>query len=680
VVAADPAAPAAHLARAGALAASGDRSAAEAALEAAIARLLDEPSLYVAYAKLAAEDGRAETAAARRAAARQRLGPVPALVCAEAAELRDQGRPDAARALLTDALRAAPESFELLHDLARLAAQAGDWPCAETCWRSIMTHHAYIPWVPGELAQAITAQGRTAEADAVLAAACEAHPQDFGIAAAWARLPSAAKDWPEAQRRWARLREKFPAEGHPLWQQGIALRESGDTEAARALFLLGAEHYPADASFPHDLARMAEAERDFPAAERWWRILVGLTPQVWWAHIGLAEAIRAQDRAAEAEAVLLAAQQALPDEAALGLHHARLAVLRHDWAAAEPRFRDLAARFPHLADAPLGLAMALRALGRPDEATEILRQGLADHPDHAGFAQALGQQPEPREAASPQADFAAACAWAREASEAQDWPEARRRWASLRERFPAEGHPCWQEGIALREQGRRDEARALFLDGAALFPTDASFPHDLARLAEARGDHAEAEACWRRYVGLEPRVWWGWVGIASALRAQGQVAAAEAVLQQGSEACPETPACLEVLADWARQRRDWAEAERRAAVLADRLPDAWQGLWGQAVGLREQGRTDDAHALLLRGAERHPDITTYAHDLARLAEARADWAEAERWWRRFLALDQRPPWAHGALAHALFMQGEAAAGDAYLRDVLARHPDQLEFH
>jgi tetratricopeptide (TPR) repeat protein len=242
-----------------ALARAGDHAGADEALAAAIAHLPDEPRLHADYAVMAARDGRAEVAAARWAAARQRFGPHPTLAWGEANWLRGQGRLAEARAILGPASQAAPDNAGLRHELGHLAAQERDWPEAERCWRVVLTLRPLVGWAYGELARALREQGRAAEATDLLAEAWANHPREFWIGAAWARDASEARDWPEARRRWALLRAGFPAEALPVWQEGIALREAGETEQARALFAAGAERFPADPNFPRDLARLAEA-------------------------------------------------------------------------------------------------------------------------------------------------------------------------------------------------------------------------------------------------------------------------------------------------------------------------------------------------------------------------------------------------------------------------------------
>jgi predicted Zn-dependent protease len=772
-----------------------------------------------------------------------------------------------------------------------------------------------------------------------------AHPPDFIAACAWAQEATEARDWPEARQRWSLLQYKFPAESHPLWQAGIALREAGHVAAARDLFLAGAERYPAASSFPHDLARLAEVEHDWPEAERWWRRFLELDAQPWWAHNALVRARLAQGARLDALAILqarytgdepadphgmadaiellgaslepamlplieqlesrLAPHVASAETAHIGLAYARAARFLEKFDDYRTRAEMLAARLPHegfvretlhsacelaprdedlraaspnqvllggaarrgasdgfhetdwLCFESLGgggtrggcefgllqrsvgeplsllrwasiepeqLAQALerrfeglgnpatlsietqghydwRAVetvynirmdhthldrqtvsretaarqvltrlkflarklikdlgesekiflyrlggGVPDEpmlqrlsramaaygASRLLvvgedaavpdridyrepapnlllavrpdttsRHGLALEPRLPGWRQIcehalLWQRgvfrlpvrlPYPGSgnwaelfadgSEDISADFGIACIWARQATDARDWLEAQRRWALLRARFPAEPHALWQEGVALREAGALDDAAALWQKGSARFPRDTSFTHELARLAESRADWPAAECWWRAFLGIEPELWWAHTGLGNALSQQDRIEDAEDVLQAAQGRLPTEAAILLALARLAERRRDWPEAERRFARLAEHFPDAVDGLWGSAAALREQGRLDEAERQLREGAARHPRHGGFVHDMARLAETRGDWAAAEHHWRNFLALEPHFWWAHTSLAAALLMQHRAEDAEVVLRDARDALPDEI---
>ena len=82
-------------------------------------------------------------------------------------------------------------------------------------------------------------------------------------------------------------------------------RENGRIADARGMLERAAGRFPASPAILHDAARASEAMRDWPSAERHWRAFLDLAPQMWWAHTGLANALREQGRPRDADAVLM---------------------------------------------------------------------------------------------------------------------------------------------------------------------------------------------------------------------------------------------------------------------------------------------------------------------------------------------------------------------------------------
>ena len=106
--------------------------------------------------------------------------------------------------------------------------------------------------------------------------------------------------------------------------------------------------------------------------------------------------------------------------------------------------------------------------------------------------------------------------------------------------------------------------------------------------------------------------------------------------------------------------------------MADRFPDAWEGPVGQARILREQGRLDEAQALLALTLERFPEATEPLRYMAVFAEAARDWPTAERCWRGLLAIEPGPSRGYVGLALALREQQRTAEADEILTEQLER--------
>jgi tetratricopeptide (TPR) repeat protein len=590
VVAAEPAVWWTHTDLARALERFGDIAAADEALGNAIARLPDELGLYADYAELAARDDRADDAATRWAAARARFGPAPMLARRETDWLRDQGRLDEAKALLEAAYRQSPLDLDLLKALGQVSSWQGDFAQAEAWWRAVLARQPQLAAAHSALALVLRRLDRVDDAEALLAQAMAVHPQSFDLAAAWARDAAECKDWPEARRRWAVVCERFPAEGHAWWQEGIALREAGHTEEARAHFLAGAERFPTDPSFPHDLALLAEARADHPEAERCWRRYIELAPGNPGGWVSVVNSLRHQGRAADAESLILGLEQKF---------------------SANPVFLQTRAN------------------------------------------------------------------WARQA---KDWHAAERLAALLLERFPAGWQGLHTQAMIAADRDRLDEARALLLRGTELHPKIVDFPIDLARVAERRQDLPDAERWWRRLIRVQPGIGWAWAALADNLLKQDQPEAAEASLLQAAAALPDDPAHLLRWAALAEPRGDWPEAERRYRVVQVHMPENSQALRGLAWAVHQQGRLPEAAQILQSANRRQPKVAGYAHDLAQMAAQGGNLAEATRWWSAATAAQPRAGWTQGALALTLELQGRVAEADDQLRAAIQAHPTSRELH
>jgi tetratricopeptide (TPR) repeat protein len=163
---------------------------------------------------------------------------------------------------------------------------------------------------------------------------------------------------------------------------------------------------------------------------------------------------------------------------------------------------------------------------------------------------------------------------------------------------------------------------------------------------------------------------------AATLRRLGQLEFACAVLVDATANFPNDAAPWHDMARLAEELREWSLAEgcwHRFLALDERQ---WWAFTSLATTLREQGREDEAEAVLRSAATRFPDETQPFHDLARLAEARRRWAEAEEHWQRYLALDDSHWWAHTALAEALGNQRYWEKANSVLATAQGLFPDQ----
>ncbi len=197
------------------------------------------------------------------------------------------------------------------------------------------------------------------------------------------------------------------------------------------------------------------------------------------------------------------------------------------------------------------------------------------------------------------------------------------------------------------------------------------------RQAERREDWLAAETLWRSAIVLDDGLAAAHTGLATALRRQGRVTEAEAVLHNAVTQLPPDPEHLQVYAELAHMRQDWVAAEHRWQIMREHFPHIWYSYTGGAVALREQGRNAESVALLVDGTPRFPWEPAFPQELARLAADRADWPAAEGLWRAALAFDARPWWVHSELATALANQGKLADAETVLFDAQAAHPTEV---
>jgi tetratricopeptide (TPR) repeat protein len=401
---------------------------------------------------------------------------------ARATAARERGNTDEARALLESAAQLFPQAVVPKHELARMAEAGRDWPEAERWWREFAAIAPDIWWGPTQIANTLRLQERFADADVVLAEAAERFPYELLVLISYARMADTRRDWPEAGLRWAMITARFPDVVDGVTGQGRALREQGQSDEARALLEGAAERFPTSIGPVHELARLAEVTRDWPAAERWWREAQILDAQSWPGYVRLATALREQQRIAEAEEVLSSQFERHAGEPIIFIEHAMLAERSADWPEALRRWDVVTSRFPDRWDSYVGRARALRQHGDFPAAELVLTDALerfptATQPVHdlvrlaealnewsaaeyywrrylsldpspwwayLGLATALRQQQriaEAEEVLSSQFEHHAGqpiifIEHARLAERSTDWPEAASRWDDVLTRFP----------------------------------------------------------------------------------------------------------------------------------------------------------------------------------------------------------------------------------------------------
>ena len=498
------------------------------------------------------------------------------------------------------------------------ASQAdGDLDAAEQCCAQaieqdphpdLLTQHATLARARGDLATAIHRWEilRKAAPDRqdgyVEAAKCLRDLGDFATATqlletAMAQLPHAeapliehawlaqiAKDWPAALDRWQSVRSRLPQHHVGFTAGAIALREAGRTLEAETLLDEALTRFPDQADVLSERAVLAQARRAWPEAAERWHALRRIAPDRLEAYTAGAHSLREAGRPSEAGALLAEAATRFPQDPGLAVAQAQGHERTGDWTSATAAWAAIRTSFPHLLEAWLGGARALRATGQPDAADTLLRAAATHFPNSE----------------APVFEYA----W--RAHHSRDWPEALGRWAVICTHFPDNPAGYIGRAVSLRELRRDAEADRLLESALARFPTHAACAIEYAWLRHARRDWQGALPRWIAVCTRFPDQPDPWLRRAIAEIELWQYEAAEATLREAMHRFPDhQPLAAEYAAIAVRQTR-WEEALDRYADLRSRFPHDVTGLLGAVGVLRSQFRLAEAEAMLQTAMQEFP--------------------------------------------------------------------------
>jgi tetratricopeptide (TPR) repeat protein len=317
------------------------------------------------------------------------------------------------------------------------------------------------------------------EADALLADAIARFPDRRAPLIEHAWLASARRDWPEAARRWALVRERFPDAGEAYLRGAQAASASWQHAEAEALLAAAMDRFPQDSGIACEHAWLAYQQHELDEAARRFETVRRRFPDLVTGYTGGARVMRDQFRLAEAEAMLEEAQRRFPEDPALLCEHARIPLFHplrreRDPEEALRRTERLLARFPFFEEGHLLGIRTLRELGRWGDADELAQIAIGLLPQSA----------------------AAAVEYGHNARERNDPAEAIRRYGEARERFPDDPGGPIGLAAALSPSGRDAEAEAALSMAKERFPANPAVFAEFAQLAVRREDWVEVLARW----------------------------------------------------------------------------------------------------------------------------------------------------------------------------------------
>ncbi|OAN48724.1 tetratricopeptide repeat protein [Magnetospirillum moscoviense] len=186
---------------------------------------------------------------------------------------------------------------------------------------------------------------------------------------------------------------------------------------------------------------------------------------------------------------------------------------------------------------------------------------------------------------------------------------------------------AFNRGIALKSQGRLDEAAAAYRQAIALCPDQPAAYNNLAVILAAQGKTADAIAHYQHVLKLAPdhRSAHGNLGLA--LKAQGRLAEAVSCYRRALEIDPDD---IGVLNNLGAALQDQARTEeaivhlRRAVELA---PHHTQALYNLGNALSDAGNLDEALACYARAVAAEPSFTLARGRWAHLMRHACDWSD-----------------------------------------------------
>lgn len=219
-----------------------------------------------------------------------------------------------------------PDSRVLLRQYVANARERQDWPEA---LRRADIFIARRPRLPGPRLTRIDilrSAGREEEADAELDKALRRMPRDPDLLLAWARVAMQHKDWPEASRRFARLRQRAPDRFEGYHEAAAeALIHAGRPDEAEAVIAEGLRRLPENWMMWHAAARIAGRLDNPDEAVRRWEAMRERFPMAPAGFLGGAEALAQVGRGEEAAALILQARDFFPGNKEIAAAAARLA-------------------------------------------------------------------------------------------------------------------------------------------------------------------------------------------------------------------------------------------------------------------------------------------------------------------------------------------------------------------
>ena len=486
-----------------------------------------------------------------------------------AACLKKLGRPSEAEAILAEARSQFPDEEWVAVEHAWVVYELGDLATAGKLWRGV--RQSFPSNLHGYMGGGLTARrtGDFDEADDIYRVALIRYPTNAEPFIDYAWCAEERRDIPEAIGRWDTVRARFPDMSFGYVRSAALLRQSGRSLEADAINQEALKRFPDDASVATAYAAAAHQQGDWAEALRRWESVVLKFGHFAEGRCGAAQALTELSRYAEAAQVLSPALRMFPDDPRVAIVNGWLAMRRRDVEEAIKIWQDIHARFPDYPETIRGYALALREVGRADDADALILEGTLRFPDDALTA----------------TDFA------RIAENRQDWKEAMTRWQALLARFPDLAAAYIGLGNSLFGAGQIADANAVFQAGLKRLPDEIGIAAAEAQAFERLKNWAGALECWRKVQDRFPGNPIGFVGLGRALRICGELERSIELLHRSLQRFPQNLELEIQLALALGATGEWPKAVALWEDLRQRYPRG-QLLATRAYQMMEEARHD----------------------------------------------------------------------------------------
>lgn len=515
-----------------------------------------------------------------------------------------------------------PDSrLDALISAAEEAERAGELAVAASAWQVFRFLAPDDPNGFLEGAKLLRRFGQLREAAALLQQGRDRFPNHEWIAVEHAWGVQELGDQDAALVCWRGVCERFPNNLSGYVGVGFTLRRLGNFDAADDIYRSALERFPPNEALYTEFAWSAEEQRGISESIRRWDKVRAHFPDVQVSYVRAGILLRDSARYLEADAVLKRATERFPDNVEAAISYAWVAHRQRDWPEALKRWELLILKFPDLAEGRCGATEALMDLGRYAEAANVLSPAARMFPDNLQVA-VLG---------------------ARLAALRGDTQEALAKWKDIHDRFPANADAWRGYAAALRDAGRVEEAESTMLECSRRFPDDPRIAADLAQLPERNQNWPLAIERWRQVLGRFSHLPGAYAGLGNSLLQAGRVKEAQATFQSARDRFAGNIDLAVAEAEGFEQLKDWQEALRLWASLAEQHPMSPAGFLGLGRVLRESGQAARSVEVLTDALRRFPQNLELEIQLALALGSTGEWQLAVARWEQ---LRQRFPRAH----------------------------------